>query len=126
MLIHVPLLLFPVARQARDRTAEPPLHTVTNTLSQVLELTLGLLRLALFVLFAPRLDHSLVPEDVAGRLLHAAHGLIIFALRAVLVILGDAALSANGEGAGLGGGLGSGVLLVCLGLSLLSLDLGSS
>lgn len=126
MLVHVPLLLLAIASQSGDRTAEPPLDPVTNTLLQVLKLTLGLLRLAPLVLVAPVLDHPLVSEDVSRRLLHAAHGLVVPALRAVLAILGDAAVASDGEGAGLHGGLGGSVLLVGLGLCLLGVCLGSS
>ena len=113
MLIHIPLLLGPVTRKPSNSTTKRALRPVTNTLAEVLQLALRLLRLAALVLLPSAVDQALVAKDVSRGLLHAAHRLVIFALRAVLAILRDTA-TADGERAGFGGRVGRFVLSIRL------------
>lgn len=126
VLICLPLLLRPIPRQARHGAAKRALHPAGGPLLQVLQLALGLLALAALVLPAPLVDHLLVAEEVPRRLLHATHRLVVAALPALLVVLRNAAASADREGSDFGGGVGGLVLGVGLGLGLLGVDLGLS
>lgn len=122
MSVHLPLLLLPVPREARDRAAKRALQPAASAILQVLELALGLLALPALVLHAAVVDHLLVAEQVSRRLFEAAHGLVVLAVLAVLVVLRDAA-AADGERADPAGVVGGLVLGVGLGLGLLSFDL---
>ena len=113
------LLRFRVARQACDSAAYGAMDTIADALTEIADLALGLLRLAVLVLLDALLLERFRADEAAEHLLAAADGLVPVALRAVGVVLRDAAAAADGEWAGAGCGMAE--VLLCGGLVLLVL-----
>ena len=114
-----PPLLLTIAHQRRRRTPHRARHPIADSLSEIRQLTLGLLALALEILLATLTFQALVAEEVAQRLLAGADGLVPGALAAVWMVLGRRAGGAEREGPRLdrgfrgrvfGRGVGAGLL----------------
>lgn len=79
-----------VASDAGDGTTDGTRDAVGNTGAEIVELSLGLLLLALGVLLNTLLLQRLVADEVAKGLLARADGLVPGTLAAVRIVLGDA------------------------------------
>jgi len=88
MHVRISLLLCPISRERCRSSADRTLHSVTDALSQVGQLSLCLLSLALSVLLSPLLLDALIPDEVAQRFFRRADGLVPLALSAVAAVFG--------------------------------------
>lgn len=111
MLIAVLLLLRAVTSNSRTDRSQSALSTVLDSLAEVLELALRLLLLSGGVLLSAAATEALVADHVAEGFFGRAHGLVILAGDAFLVVLGHSAgVRVCREGADLGGCVGGFVL----------------
>ncbi len=93
-----PSLLLPIAHQRRRRTPHRSRHAIAHPLSEIRQLALGLLALALQILLPALALQALVAEQVAHRLLAGADRLVPRALAAVRVVFGCRPRGAEREG----------------------------
>lgn len=112
-----------VACDAGNGAAESARDTVSDTATQVANLALGLLLLALEVLLATGLLQALSSDETAEGFLGRADGLVVRTLGAVGVVPGDLTRRRSGSAGELGGCLRGIILLVCLVLLVLALSL---
>lgn len=106
MLIAVLLFLRPITDNSSANGSQRALHAVSNTLTQVLQLTLGFLLFACGVLLCTSAAQILVADQVADGFFGRAQGLVPLARRAVLVVFCDCAgVGVGGDGADPGGGV---------------------
>lgn len=111
-----------VSEQTSTSTADSTSDAVRDALAALLDLTSGLLLLAVHVLLAALLLQTFAADHAAGELLGRAHGLVPLALADIGVILGSTR-GRDGEAGALGGSvgdvmLGLGFVLLCLALGL--------
>lgn len=88
MHIGISCLLGPVTSQCSSSATGSSLDTFADTFSIIAQLALGLLPLALEVLFATLLFEVLVAKQVTNGFFGAANGLVPLALSAVAVVFG--------------------------------------
>lgn len=108
-----------VASDAGDGTTDGTRDAVGNTGAEIVELSLGLLLLALGVLLNTLLLQRLVADEVAEGLLARADGLVPGTLAAVGIVLGDAR-GGDAVAADVGTGVRSIVLDLGFGLLVLA------
>lgn len=119
MHITVLLLLGAVTSDSSTNGSKSPLGAVLNTLTPVLELTIGLLLLTGSILLGSGASQVLVSNQVADRLLGRANGLVPGSGVALGVVFGNGSgVRVGGEGAQLGGCVGG----ISLGLTFFVLE----
>ena len=123
-MLHISLsLLLAITGEARYRTTNLPRYAIRDSASQIAELALGFLALALAFLANPFLLQALGAEEVTNHFLARADGLVPRALGAVRVVLGNGAAAGDGEGAYVRAGMGGFLLQFRLRFFLLALGL---
>jgi hypothetical protein len=125
MPIRHPLLLLPVARQARSRTPHGPINPISNPRSKITQLPLSLLALALQVLISTFLLQGFAADEVPDGFFAGTDGLVPGALGTVGVVFGGCAGGADGKGAGFGSGLRGVVFGLGPGAGLVGFGLGT-
>ena len=95
--LRLPLRLL-IAREARDRAANSPAHTVADALAEIAELALRLLSLALGILLLALLLETLGADEAADGLLACTDCLVPAAGLTVRVV-GCDARGADGDAA---------------------------
>lgn len=119
------LLLLAVTANSRSKTTECALCAILDALTEILKLALGFLLLASLVLLDTSAAEALNTGDVSGGFLDGADGLVPGAGGAVRVVVGDSAgVGVGGDGAELGGCVGSFTLGLGLFLGDFTLGLG--
>ena len=116
------LLLGLISSETSEGAANGATDTVTDTLAQVADLTLGLLGLSIGVLLLASLSHTLESQRATESLLASADSLVPGAGVAVGVVLGNTRC-ADRVAADVGTGVRDVLAGVCLSLLLLGLVL---
>jgi hypothetical protein len=126
LVVHIPPLglALAVARDGGTDATERTLCAVGDTLTQIRELALGFLRLAVGILLGTGLAEVLVAKQAPEGLLGRADSLVPRTAGAVLVVFGGSTgVGVGSEWANFGGGVGSIVLLLGLRLGAVGLVL---
>jgi len=124
IMLQLPLLLLRlIACQTRPSTTHSPTNTVTNALSKIAQLALGLLAFTLGILLLAGFAHALETQGASHGLFAGADSLVPRPGRSVGVVSRDA-LGADGVAANVGAGVGEFLAGFAFGFLLLGLVLG--
>jgi hypothetical protein len=124
LVVHIPPLglALAVARDGGSDATERTLCAIGDTLTQIRELALGFLRLAIGILLGTGLAEILVTKQAPEGLLGSADSLVPRTAGAILVVFdGNTGVGVGSEWADFGGGVGGIVLLLGLRLGAVGL-----